>query len=1060
MTKRDYISEDEPSNIPKENNDGFEKLVDELPLGMLACDREGNITTVNDFLLDLLNSPSADATKKINLLTFPPLVEAGISKIVEETLNNGKNTSLEGPYRSKWKKELFLSFKAFPKKNEYGHICGCYAIVEDITSRRKANIEFEQNKHKDELISKISSRFINSNFKGIDSDINKTLKDLTDFVGADIVALFSVHENTGYIVKTHEWHIEGVISKIPLNEKWDTEKIVFKQLSNSQIISIPDTDKISEKNTHIQEILQDLEIKSIAMIPLSHHGAFKGFIGAISKNKKTDWNDNNLYVLKIVGDMIVNIIDRQNTERLLLKKEEEYEKIIHSIDSIVWKVVFDKEGNTLKTYIAESVDRILGLPDGTIATDWDKYLDYIHPEDLQRVIDKIALSFKNPGTSLNADYRMLVDDGRIIWMNSTGNSYLQDDGTFLTHGTSVNITERKIAENKLRESEALLNEVGRIAKIGGWELNVASGTITLTPEVASIHETDKVDNLQGGLGHFPQGSREILEKAINDAVEKCEPYDHELEFISAKDNHKWVRAIGRPVIEDGKVEKLIGTLQDITERKEAEIKLERNEIKYHALFEQSNDAIFLNELDGQIVDINKKACEMFGYTREKLQNMNVVELLAPEQIDSASLGMQQFRDNGFVHMYPLYIKANGETFDAEVNAKVLEGYPDLGLAIVKDISEQKKIEEKIIRSETKYRSLFEKSNDAIMIHDLNGKILEANDRACEMFGYSEEELKQRSMMDLTLPEDREDIKSRFQKIKTEGYCRRENKMLRSDGSLIYVDVSASLLKTQQDTVQTVGRDITDRVLTEAAAINAKIEAETASRAKSEFLANMSHEIRTPLNSIIGFSDVMINGIAGELIPKQEQYMQHISDSGHHLLNLINDILDISKVEAGKMELHFEMIDVPTSMNEIITMMQSLTFIKNIKVNANIGENVPNIRADRSKFKQIMYNLIGNAIKFTNDEGEINILANVEGSKLLVSVIDNGIGICREDMSKLFKPFSQIDSFASTDYQGTGLGLALVKELVELHGGKVWAQSELGKGSNFTFELPIDNKEQE
>ncbi|WP_342306489.1 PAS domain S-box protein [Methanolobus sp. ZRKC5] len=644
----------------KKNNDGFENLVDELPLGMLSCDREGNITAVNDFLLKILGSPSADATKKINILTFPPLLESGISSVIGETLRTGKNSSIETPYRSKWGKELFLSFKAFSKKSEYGRICGCYAIVEDLTNRRKATLEFEQNKRKDNLISKISSRFINSNFKEIDDDINKALKDLTYFVGADCVAVFSVDENTSYIVKTHEWCIDGVVSKIPLNEKWDTEKIVFKQLSNLQIISILDTDKIPEKNTHIREILQDLEIKSIAMIPLSRYGAFKNFIGVYSKNKRMDWNDNALYVLKIVGDMIANILDRQNTEGMLLKKEEEYEEIIHSIDSIIWKVVFDKEGNTLKTYIAEPVDRILGLPDGTIATDWDKYFDHIHPEDLQRVMDKLELTFKNPGTSLNEDYRMLTGDGKIIWMNSTGNSYLQDDGTFLTYGTSVNITERKMAEeeisrsekkyrflieqsndaiflnrldgqivevndkacemlsypreellkmnvidlltpelivkgldvverlrkedqiqgntkyitgggyvidvevnakilegypdlaqavvrditerkmaeNKLRESEALLNEVGRIVKIGGWELNVASGTTTLTPEVARIHETDKVYNLQGGLGHFPQGSREILEKAVNDAVEKCEPYDYELEFISVKGNHK------------------------------------------------------------------------------------------------------------------------------------------------------------------------------------------------------------------------------------------------------------------------------------------------------------------------------------------------------------------------------------------------------------------------------------------------------------------------------------------------------------------------------------------
>ena len=373
---------------------------------------------------------------------------------------------------------------------------------------------------------------------------------------------------------------------------------------------------------------------------------------------------------------------------------------------------------------------------------------------------------------------------------------------------------------------------------------------------------------------------------------------------------------------------------------------------------------------------------------------------------------------------------------------------------MRDISKQKKAEEEIIRNETKYRSLFEKSNDAIMIHDLNGRILEANDRACEMFGYSETELKQKSIMDLTLDEDRVEIKSRIGKIKTEGYCRKENRMVRSDGGLIYVDVSASFLQTQHGMIQTVGRDITDRVRTEAAMISAKIEAETASRTKSEFLANMSHELRTPLNSIIGFSDVMFDGLTGELGPKQKNYMKHISDSGHHLLNLINDILDISKVEAGKMELHIDMLNMKTVIDDIVAMTQTLTSRKNISVNVDVQENMPTLRADRSKIKQIMYNLMGNAIKFTDDGGKITILTKVKGKKILVSIIDNGIGISTEDQKKLFKPFSQIDSSISRSYQGTGLGLALVKELIELHGGNIRVESEVGKGSNFTFELPI------
>jgi signal transduction histidine kinase len=200
---------------------------------------------------------------------------------------------------------------------------------------------------------------------------------------------------------------------------------------------------------------------------------------------------------------------------------------------------------------------------------------------------------------------------------------------------------------------------------------------------------------------------------------------------------------------------------------------------------------------------------------------------------------------------------------------------------------------------------------------------------------------------------------------------------------------------------------------------------------------------------------MLDGIAGELIPKQEHYMQHISNSGHHLLTLINDILDISKIEAGKMDLRFDMVDVKTIIDETVTMTQTLTSEKKIIVGIELPENMPKILADKSKLKQIMYNLIGNAIKFTDDDGKIKIRAEINEKIIRISVIDTGIGISLKDQKKLFKPFSQIDSSISRKYEGTGLGLALVKELIESHGGKIWVESEPGKGSNFTFEIPID-----
>jgi PAS domain S-box-containing protein len=1173
----------EPSGLSAKNHEGFENLVDELPLGILSCDREGNITALNDFLLNIMGSPSADLTKQHNILTFLPLVECGISAAVEETLTTGRNSSIETPYRSAWNKELFLSFKAFPRKDENGFIYGCHAIIEDLTTRKREKAELEQSTRKDKLISQISDRFINSNFKDIDWDINKTLKDLADFVDADRAFLFSVAENTDYIIKTHEWRADSVISKIPLNEKWDAKKLVFEQLGNLQIVNIQDVDKIPKEKGYVQKILQDLDIKSVAIIPLSRYGIFKGFIGIDSKSKRHNWNDKELNVLKIAGNMIANILERKNTESMLLKKEKEYEEVVNSLDAIIWKATFDKEGNVLNTYISKTADKVLGLPDGTIGDDWDKYFSHIHPEDMAKVKETFEQSFKQPDIPLDVDYRLVFDDGKPVWINTIRSSHRLNDGTFLTCGTSVNVTDRKIAEeevirsekryrslieqlsdavfinnldgqilevndsaskmlghskedlqkmnvhdlltperrkngqeamkkleiegavrgdtkyltangsiidveisarllegyhgiaqavvrdithrkqteNKLRESEAFLSEVGRIAKIGGWEFDVVSGVATWTPEVARISGRDESDNQSAnpeeGLNSFPPGSREIFEKAINDAIEKGESYDHELEFISAKGKHKWVRIIGRSVVKDCKVVKLIGTLQDITERKEAQEELKRNEERYRALFEQSNDAIFLNRLDGHIMDVNEKTCEMFGYTKEKLQTMNVVDLLPPDHRDAGTLAMERFRKKRLIQINTVYEKANGETFDAEGSSKVLEGHPNLALAVVRDISEQKRAEEKIARSEIKYRSLFEKSNDAIIIHNLDGRILEANKMTCEVFGYSEEELKQKSIMELISPEDREEVGYEMMKVRTKGSTRKETRMTRSDGTFIFMDISASLLHEQDNIIQAVGRDVTDRIRAEAAMLSARIEAETASRTKSEFLANMSHELRTPLNSIIGFSDILLERVFGELNGKQLKYVNNISSSGKHLLGLINDILDISKVEAGKMELHYSKFSVNSVFEEVKSTLFPLVQAKSLEIDFKVEPDFEDIQADRSHLIQILYNLVSNAIKFTPEGGRISVHCKKSESRAIFSVTDTGIGIFSEDQKKLFQPFTQIDSSSARQYCGTGLGLALVKELVELHNGKIRVESEVGKGSSFTFELPVSNE---
>jgi len=227
----------------------------------------------------------------------------------------------------------------------------------------------------------------------------------------------------------------------------------------------------------------------------------------------------------------------------------------------------------------------------------------------------------------------------------------------------------------------------------------------------------------------------------------------------------------------------------------------------------------------------------------------------------------------------------------------------------------------------------------------------------------------------------------------------------------------------------------------------------ANRHKSEFLANMSHELRTPLNAIIGFSDVLAERMLGELNPKQAEYLDDIRSSGQHLLSLINDILDLSKVEAGRMELTLSDFSLRAALSNGVSMVRERAVSHGIRLDLVVDE-IDVISADERKVKQIVFNLLSNAIKFTPDGGTISVIGGLDGDHARVSVRDSGIGIATADQARIFEEFRQAAQRSDASAQGTGLGLTLTKAFVELHGGRIWVESEIGKGSTFSFTLPL------
>jgi len=231
--------------------------------------------------------------------------------------------------------------------------------------------------------------------------------------------------------------------------------------------------------------------------------------------------------------------------------------------------------------------------------------------------------------------------------------------------------------------------------------------------------------------------------------------------------------------------------------------------------------------------------------------------------------------------------------------------------------------------------------------------------------------------------------------------------------------------------------------------------EVANKHKSDFLANMSHELRTPLNAVIGFSEALLEKMFGELNAKQEDYLKDIHSSGRHLLSLINDILDLSKIEAGRMELELSEFHLPSALQNAMTLVRERAQTHGIALKLRVDRRLGDIRADERKVKQIVLNLLSNAVKFTPDKGRVDVDARMNGGAVKVSVKDTGVGIKQNDHAAVFEEFRQVGRDYATKKEGTGLGLALTRRFVELHGGKIWLKSEPGKGSTFTFTLPLN-----
>ncbi len=743
-----------------------------------------------------------------------------------------------------------------------------------------------------------------------------------------------------------------------------------------------------------------------------------------------------------------DITKRKEMEEALRKSEEKYRNIVEL--SQEGFVITDLNG--IITSCNMAFLRMAGLTQEEVVGKHFKDIPYTNIKDLpnyMKMYSNILQGKKNP--PLEIPYK--VNDGPTRIFELKSNLMKSGSNIFGVQTVVTDITERKRAEEALKISEekfskAFLNSPEEIviSDINNGEIIEVNNTF--------LNETGySREEIIGKKANEINTWVNLEQRAEMVKTLKEQGFIRDMECLLRTKSGK-IRTVlfSAEIINIGNKPLMLSVTTDITERKKTEEVLRFSDAALRSIHE----GVFATDIDFRITRWNDICEQMFGIKASDVIGKLVSDAftLVEEYPGQNEKRIKILLKQGFNKEEQIYRTPRGDIWvDVHCQAIEASGKRYGWVTLVTDITERKKTEEALKQSEEKYRELINTSTDAIVSADQHMKVIIWNKGAEKIFGYTEEEMLGQSVLKIVPVTTRKPMTNGYERFVKTGWSDIENKIIesigiRKDGTQVPIELSMSTRKAGDKFIATaIIRDITMRK--EAEEKLRKID-----QMKSEFLSNVSHELRTPLQSISGFTKLILTGKVPDPATQQE-FLQIIDSEVLHLGNLINSLLDMSRLEAGRFQIYKKKAFIRDIFTDAMKTLHSLAREKNITLNESLPDQLPEMEVDNERMRQVILNLVGNAIKFSERGQSVNVRIGVRDNELLFQVTDHGVGIKKDALPHLFERFYRDESEMVRG--GTGLGLYISKQIIEAHGGKIWVESKYGEGSTFSFTLPFTNK---